>query len=443
MKSKIQEIQPSVEILTPINYKHILHQIELAGRTCYQSDSEFTLESGEDFCKRIIKLNHLSVIEHQSITVKFENVSRAFLAQLTRHRIATFSVQSQRYVKYFQENNREFDPTIFNKIDTKEKAYFLGFLFADGNIIWDEKTGHYILSMKLQDGDDYILYYLKNLIGKPIKIIYYEKERVVVYSLGSKKIVKELIDKYGLIPKKSLIKRINKIMPYIPEMLKSIFLLGYYDGNGTIGCAKRSMSDQFCGIYCYSPKFLEELKENYPCFDECEIKNHALKFQGKFKIAKFLRYLYSNIDVNVDLFLRRKYIKALRVNEQFFITQQSKIKGSDMHTLPPEIKNNKEALIIAFNSILRAKDSYNSLIIENIKAEDARYVLPNSQTTEIVCTMNIRSWRHFFELRCDSHAQWEIRYLAKTLLTEFIQKMPALFEDLNSLLGVKDKNDKE
>ena len=42
---------------------------------------------------------HLSVLEHASFTFKVEGVSRAALAQLTRHRIASFSVQSQRYVK--------------------------------------------------------------------------------------------------------------------------------------------------------------------------------------------------------------------------------------------------------------------------------------------------------------------------------------------------------
>lgn len=43
--------------------------------------------------------------------------------------------------------------------------------------------------------------------------------------------------------------------------------------------------------------------------------------------------------------------------------------------------------------------------------EDARYVLPNACNTQIVVTANFREWRNIFRLRCNSHAQWEIRDL--------------------------------
>lgn len=48
--------------------------------------------------KHALKNNHESVIEHEGFSFLIEDVSRALLAQLTRHRIASFSVQSQRYV---------------------------------------------------------------------------------------------------------------------------------------------------------------------------------------------------------------------------------------------------------------------------------------------------------------------------------------------------------
>ena len=50
------------------------------------------------FLRRIVASGHLSVLEHASFTFGVSGVSRALLAQLTRHRIASFSVQSQRYV---------------------------------------------------------------------------------------------------------------------------------------------------------------------------------------------------------------------------------------------------------------------------------------------------------------------------------------------------------
>ena len=50
------------------------------------------------FIKKVTGMGHLSVIEHAAFTFGIEGVSRSFLAQITRHRIASFSVQSQRYV---------------------------------------------------------------------------------------------------------------------------------------------------------------------------------------------------------------------------------------------------------------------------------------------------------------------------------------------------------
>ena len=76
----------------------------LAARTCYSAaeyDELRALVSEKDqgaFLRRIVASGHLSVLEHASFTFFVSGVSRALLAQLTRHRIASFSVQSQRYV---------------------------------------------------------------------------------------------------------------------------------------------------------------------------------------------------------------------------------------------------------------------------------------------------------------------------------------------------------
>lgn len=48
-----------------------------------------------------------------------------------------------------------------------------------------------------------------------------------------------------------------------------------------------------------------------------------------------------------------------------------------------------------------------------VPAEDARYILPQAGVTDVVVTANLREWMHFWDLRCDKHAQWEIRELAK------------------------------
>jgi thymidylate synthase (FAD) len=78
----------------------------MASKLCYSPahiediGEGLTDESAASFIQKIVDLGHLSTIEHASFTFGIEGVSRTLLAQITRHRIASFSVQSQRYVSY-------------------------------------------------------------------------------------------------------------------------------------------------------------------------------------------------------------------------------------------------------------------------------------------------------------------------------------------------------
>lgn len=65
--------------------------------------------------------------------------------------------------------------------------------------------------------------------------------------------------------------------------------------------------------------------------------------------------------------------------------------------------------------IAKAQNLYQHMIQTGIPREDARYILPNSTFTSLYVTMNFRELMHFFELRLDKHAQWEIREMAKNM----------------------------
>ena len=91
-------VQPSVEILTPeAEIQAWPYRIERAGRTCYQSDVQPERAAG--FCRRLIARGHESVLEHCSLSVRIV-CDRATSHQLVRHRLASFSQESQRYVKH-------------------------------------------------------------------------------------------------------------------------------------------------------------------------------------------------------------------------------------------------------------------------------------------------------------------------------------------------------
>lgn len=66
---------------------------------------------------------------------------------------------------------------------------------------------------------------------------------------------------------------------------------------------------------------------------------------------------------------------------------------------------------------------------EKISNQDARFVLPNATSTHLTISANFREFRHIFNLRCDSKAQWEIRDLSIRMLKILDQFAPTVFED--------------
>ena len=78
--------------------------IAMASRTCYSAldleglDKKTDAADNAAYIRRVLASGHTSIAEHASFTFGLEGVSRTLLAQITRHRVASFSVQSQRYV---------------------------------------------------------------------------------------------------------------------------------------------------------------------------------------------------------------------------------------------------------------------------------------------------------------------------------------------------------
>ena len=121
--------------------------------------------------------------------------------------------------------------------------------------------------------------------------------------------------------------------------------------------------------------------------------------------------------------------------------------------IPPEIADIPEALEIYNETMEKTRESYEKLSrilkekhekkfleegmdpqkassgAEKKAIEDARFVLPNACETKMVVTMNARSLLNFFNLRCCTRAQWEIREVAVMMLKEVKKVAPLLFID--------------
>lgn len=84
-----------------------------------------------------------------------------------------------------------------------------------------------------------------------------------------------------------------------------------------------------------------------------------------------------------------------------------------------------------------AWDAYSLLLNYGLKPEDARFVLPNACTTEIVVSGNFREYRNFLKLRLSPRAQWEIRKAAHIILDKLYEIAPSCFEDLKDGTSVQ------
>ncbi len=103
------------------------HAVALAARLCYSPVSIDALQeklSGSDiksFLEKIMSLGHQSVLEHASFTFGIEGISRVTTHQLVRHRLASFSQQSQRYVSHKNQFDAVVPPTIASEPLIRER----------------------------------------------------------------------------------------------------------------------------------------------------------------------------------------------------------------------------------------------------------------------------------------------------------------------------------
>ncbi len=123
-------VNPNVELLwiTPNAEK----MIELAGRTCYKSESKITNESAGKFCKMLIKRTHLAMIEHGVASLKFI-IDRGVSHELVRHRLCSFAQTSTRYVNY-KEGIEVIEPP---NLDTLSKVKWESAMIFAENIYKD------------------------------------------------------------------------------------------------------------------------------------------------------------------------------------------------------------------------------------------------------------------------------------------------------------------
>jgi len=132
-------------------------------------------------------------------------------------------------VNYIKKRKYFYNEDFFERIDNEEKAYFLGFLFADGCVINNVEKYRYQVTLKLHTKDRHILESFIVSVNGEMPIWKHGQREMVEIHFSGKKMVNDLIN-LGVTSNKTFTLQ----YPIIDETLERHFLRGYFDGDGCI-----------------------------------------------------------------------------------------------------------------------------------------------------------------------------------------------------------------
>ena len=215
-------------------------------------------------------------------------------------------------------NSRKYtlNDSYFSKIDTSEKAYWLGFIAADGYISNTNRYGTKYVGITLNAKDAEHLYKFKNAINytgdvRTYKYSGYTEVTGARVLFTSDIMFDDLIKNNVVEHKSNIIKP-----PDIPHEFVGAYILGYFDGDGSISITEKYQGIKFLGTDLILDYILNYLTDNgIECLSKAKCVRHQedsvkyVSFGGANIVIKIMDLLYSNVDVNIPL--KRKYEKYL------------------------------------------------------------------------------------------------------------------------------------
>lgn len=175
---------------------------------------------------------------------------------------------------------------------------------------------------------------------------------------------------------------------------------------------------------CYSEKSGDELFRD---LGDKQVKNLVRRLREMRHFSTFEHATFTFAISGVSRVLTHQLVRHRIAS--YSQRSQRYVKEDDFeYIVPYSIANNAEALEI-YREIMEANRVAYSRLAQLVDKEDARYILPNATETKIMVTMNARALLHFFELRCCTRAQKEIRDLANAMLKLVQEVAPTVFEN--------------
>ena len=264
--------------------------------------------------------------------------------------------------KYYPEvklSKVQYNENAFDTIDTEEKAYWLGFLFADGSM--GSKNNTIELQLSAKDAEHVRKFARFMQYNQEIKFkrnkkdkneeIYYDSCRV---SFTNKHLWGTL-NSYGCTPKKSITLKFPDESIFSDKSLIRHFIRGYFDGDGTLGIYDNKVDIYIYHNHCHLAllgtndmltnivNYIGIPKKVFITTPSPKTKNDLFKVQYAAKEAFYASfYMYYNSNIYLD----RKYVKYLeycRLYEKSYKELQTKI-GEDCDVNPEVITEIKESV---------------------------------------------------------------------------------------------------
>lgn len=220
----------------------------------------------------------------------------------------------------------KYNEKFFKKIDTPQKAYWLGFLYADGCVLNQKKSK--ILEISLSKVDKGHLQKFLNDLESNIqirekKVKLNEKEYDVCRISVCSTYLCDCLIELGCTPRKSLTLEFPKNK--VPNDLINYFILGYFDGDGCFSPTKdtNTATLSFIGTYNFLIGILNVFKDKGLVNKHTKIHKkgnaYTIYLYDKENIKRILSYLYGN----KEIYLERKYIKV----KNFYETHKTHQRG--------------------------------------------------------------------------------------------------------------------
>ncbi|TFG24853.1 MAG: hypothetical protein EU529_03025 [Promethearchaeota archaeon] len=287
------------------------------------TDKKLSIYLGQDknyitYLKKNIKRN-LNYLITSQVLDKFKKRLKSILGEKVDLAIALIDrYEELNKLKENYEKIYYYHPNInlryFETIDDKEKAYWLGFIYADGNLSYRTEKRRSIrfsfyLSIKDKDSKDTV-YNLAKILGIEVQNVRTDSRNVLIGFQITNNTLAKYLNKHGvLIGKKS--KKIE--LPHLNNReLYLAFLLGYYDGDGSEGSTVLSSG---------SKKFLEQIKDKFNITYDIRLKKCNSIINGRRVKGKGY-----DLALGAELFneMMHNYSESMKRKRKIFETPEEK-----------------------------------------------------------------------------------------------------------------------